>query len=200
MYFKGEGMNFFTNFIFKYGLIAIFLIITIEYACFPISSEIVLPFSGAVASITGIHFFTIIPVSVAGGLIGTSISYFIGRVGGRAIINKIMIKFPKSQKGLESSMNKFNKYGLFAVCFGRLIPLIRTYIAFVAGASALNYPSYLLSSFIGITLWNTLLIGLGYSLREKWDIVGHYYTRYKEVILPLLLLVSFYAIVKARRK
>ncbi|MDF2845183.1 MAG: hypothetical protein K0R00_3609, partial [Herbinix sp.] len=43
-------MNTLTNLISDYGLIAMFIIIMLEYACFPVSSEIVLPFCGAVAS------------------------------------------------------------------------------------------------------------------------------------------------------
>jgi membrane protein DedA with SNARE-associated domain len=193
-------MSFFTNLIYKYGVIAMFFIILIEYACFPISSEIVLPFSGAVASIQGIHFFTIVPASVVAGIIGTSFCYFVGRMGGKKLLDKIMKKFPKSQNGIKSSMEKFQRYGSFALFFGRLIPLVRTYIAFVAGAANLNYPSFLFSSLIGITIWNTLLIGLGYSLREKWDVVGVHYGKYKEIVLPLLLLTALYIIVKARRR
>ena len=193
-------MNVFTNFIFKYGLLAIFIIIAIEYACFPISSEIVLPFSGAVASISNVGFLTLIFVSVIAGLLGTSICYLIGKIGGKAIITKITNKYPKSHKGINSSIDKFNNYGKFAVLFGRLIPLIRTYIAFIAGAFGLSYPLFIIPSAIGITLWNTLLIGLGYYLRENWYIVSQYYIKYKEIVLPLFLILVFYLIVKLRSK
>lgn len=193
-------MNVFTNFIFKYGLLAIFIIITIEYACFPISSEIVLPFSGAVASISDISFLTLVIVSVVAGLIGTSTCYLIGKTGGKAIIGRITSKYPKSNKGINSSIDKFNNYGKYAVLFGRLIPLIRTYIGFIAGAFGLSYPSFILPSAIGITLWNTLLIGLGYYLRENWYIVSQYYIKYKEIILPLFLLLVLCLIVKLRSK
>lgn len=193
-------MSFFTNLIFKYGIFAMFFIILIEYACFPISSEIVLPFSGAVASIQHINFLTILPLSVIAGIIGTSFCYFVGRTGGGALLDKIMRKFPKSRKGITASMDKFQRFGNLAVCFGRLIPLIRTYIAFVAGAAKQSYPSFFFSSLIGITIWNTILIGLGYILREKWDIVSQYYVKYKEIILPLLLFITLFIIVKARRR
>jgi len=193
-------LELFTNFIFKYGLIAIFLVITIEYACFPISSEIVLPFSGAVASISQINFISVLIVSVVGGLIGTSFCYWVGRFGGKAILSRITSKYPKSKKGIDASVNRFNQYGKYAVLFGRLIPLIRTYIGFIAGAYSMPYPLYFISSSIGITLWNTLLIGLGYYLREKWHIVSDLYTRYKAIILPLFILLVLYLIVKFRRK
>ena len=193
-------MELFTNFIFKYGLFAIFFVITIEYACFPISSEIVLPFSGAVASVSHIGFFTVLLVSVIGGLIGTSFCYFIGRIGGKTILHKITTKYPKSEKGLNSSINRFNQYGKYAVCFGRLIPLVRTYIGFIAGAYNMSYSIYFLSSAVGITIWNTLLIGLGYYLREKWHIVGEFYVKYKAFILPLFILLVLYVIVNVRKK
>ncbi|QHQ62618.1 DedA family protein [Anaerocolumna sedimenticola] len=192
-------MNYFTNLIYEYGLLAMFLIILIEYACFPISSEIVLPFSGAVASLQHINYFTILFFSVLAGLIGTSFCYTIGRLGGGALLNKIIAKFPKAEKGIYASQMKFNQYGNFAVCFGRLIPICRTYIAFIAGAAGQSLFTYLVSSLIGITIWNAVLIGLGYLLRENWDIVGGYYTRYKDIILPLVVFLGMVILVHVRK-
>ncbi len=182
-------MSFFINLIYKYGLLAMFIMILLEYACFPVSSEIVLPFSGAVASMNHISFFVIIPVSVVAGLIGTSICYLIGLFGGAPLIEKIKRKFPKTQKGLDNSYAKFEKYGSTAVCVGRVIPICRTYIAFIAGAVKQNYLVFFVSSAIGITTWNIILIGLGYLLRDNWEMVGEYYGRYKVIFTPLLLLL-----------
>lgn len=193
-------MSFFTNLIYEYGLFAMFFIILIEYACFPISSEIVLPFSGAFAALKHINFLVILPLSVLAGLIGTSFCYTVGRLGGNRLIEGIIRKFPKSEKGILSSQAKFNRYGGFAICFGRLIPICRTYIAFIAGAAGQKYPVFFLGSFLGITLWNTLLIGLGYVLHEKWKLVGGYYESYKDIIVPLFLLIGLYLLVKARKK
>lgn len=193
-------MSIFTNLIYKYGIIAMFFIILIEYACFPISSEIVLPFSGAVASLQHVNYFVILPLSVLAGLIGTSFCYAIGRLGGATLLDKIIRKFPKSEKGINSSREKFQRYGGLAVCFGRLIPICRTYIAFIAGAASQKYVTYFISSFIGITIWNAILIGLGYFLREKWSIVEVYYGRYKDVIQPLFLFIVLTIIVKVRKK
>lgn len=181
-------MDFLLNFIYEYGLIAMFFLILIEYACFPVSSEIVLPFSGAVASIQHVSFFVIIIVSVVAGLIGTSFCYAVGRFGGVTLIETIKRKFPSSQKGLDNSFEKFNKYGSVAVCVGRVIPICRTYIAFVAGAVKQPYSVFVTSSGIGITVWNIILIGLGYTLRENWKVVGTYYEEYKTIVIPLLIL------------
>lgn len=180
-------MDFITNLINEYGLIAMFIIILLEYACFPVSSEIVLPFSGAVASINHTSFFVILPLSILAGLIGTGICFLLGWFGGGAIINFITRKFPKSKKGIDAANEKFKLHGAAMVCIGRVIPLIRTYIALIAGASKLNPVTYFLASALGISVWNTLLIGLGYILRENYKVVGDYYERYKHNLIPVAL-------------
>jgi len=183
-------MNFITDFINDYGLIAMFLIILLEYACFPVSSEIVLPFSGAVASINNTNFFVILLLSILAGLIGTGICYAVGWFGGGAIIKAITRKFPKSKKGIDIAYEKFNTHGAATVCIGRVIPLIRTYIALIAGASKLNPVTYFSASALGITVWNTLLIGLGYILRENYKNVGEYYNRYKHNLIPVVIVFA----------
>lgn len=195
-YSKETFMDYFVNIVYEHGLIAMFFLILIEYACFPISSEIVLPFSGAAASLEGISFFTIVPVSILAGLIGTSICYLIGRMGGTHLLEKIKIKFPRSKKGIESSYKKFEQWGTYAVCIGRVIPICRTYIAFIAGAAKQNYLTFLGYSAIGITIWNILLIGLGYLLQDNWAIVGSYYDQYKKIIIPLIFLLIVFLLVR----
>lgn len=182
-------MNSLTELIYDYGLIAMFFLILVEYACFPVSSEIVLPFSGAVASMQNISFFTILPLSILAGLIGTSICYAIGRTGGASLLDRIIIKYPKTKSGIETSYQRFDSYGSYAVCIGRVIPICRTYIAFVAGAAKQNYLTFLGYSALGITIWNILLIGLGYVLRENWGSVETYYNDYKKIIIPILILL-----------
>lgn len=191
-------MNFFIDLIYEYGLLAMFFIILIEYACFPISSEIVLPFSGAFASVQHIDFLVILPVSVLAGLLGTSICYTIGFIGGGPIIDTLKRKFPKTKKGIDSSFDKFNKYGCYAVCIGRVIPLCRTYIAFAAGVAKQNILLFLGSSFIGITIWNTLLIGLGYVFHENWNIVSTYYDQYKTIVIPIICIVIIGIVIKVK--
>lgn len=189
-------MELITNFISNYGLLAMFLIILLEYACFPVSSEIVLPFSGAFASAQNIHFFVILTASVIAGLIGTTICYVIGYFGGSIIVEKIIKRFPKSEKGISSSYKIFDKYGASAVCFARVIPICRTYIAFISGTMRQSYSVFLLSSFIGITIWNTVLIGTGYFLQDNWHLAYTYYNEYKHILLPVLLITIGYIVAK----
>lgn len=189
-------MGFLSQLIYKYGTVAMFLIIMMEYACFPVSSEIVLPLSGAVASINNTHFLVILPLSVLAGMIGTGICYGIGWFGGGAIINAVIKRFPKTEKSLNASHERFHKAGASTVCIGRVIPLVRTYIALIAGAARLSPSIYFPYSFLGITIWNTLLIGLGYSLRENYSRVAIYYEKYKHNLMPILLVVIAFLIIQ----
>ncbi len=189
-------MNYILAIMKEYGLLAVFIIILLEYACFPVSSEIVLPFSGAIASINHTNFLAILSLSVLAGLIGTGICYTLGWFGGGVLLTAITHKFPKAQKGIDAAYRKFQNNGAATVCIGRVIPLIRTYIGFIAGAAKLNPITYFFASAIGITIWNTLLIGLGYTLRENYRKVGDYYIRYKHNLIPVAILFAIMLIIK----
>ncbi len=170
----------------RYGIFAMILIIFLEYACFPISSELVLPFSGAVARAEDVSFFLLLPLSVLAGLFGTGLCYLVGRIGGDAILTKLIHRFPKTEKAITASRGKFAKYGAGAVCIGRVIPLCRTYIAFVAGAVGQSPSVYFPYSLLGITIWNSALLSLGYFLQDNWGAVSGYYDRYKQYLIPIL--------------
>lgn len=184
-------MELLTSLIKKYGLFGLCLMILLEYACFPISSEIVLPFCGAFAKFYEISFFYLIPGSVAAGLLGTSLCYAVGRVGGPKVLTFLKTRFPKTEKGITASEKKMEQYGAFAVCFGRLIPLCRTYIAFIAGSVKQPFRQYLAYSFFGITVWNCVLISLGYLLKSNWNEVQRYYGEYKLVLVATAVILIF---------
>ena len=179
----------------RYGIFAMILIIFLEYACFPISSELVLPFSGAVARAENISFFLLLPLSVLAGLLGTGLCYLVGRLGGDAVLTKLTTRFPKTEKAITSSRTKFKKYGAWAVCIGRVIPLCRTYIAFVAGAVGQSPSVFFTYSLLGITIWNSALLSLGYFLQDNWGAVSGYYARYKQYLLPVLISILLILVV-----
>lgn len=191
-----------TGFISQYGLIAIFLVVLLEYACFPIASEIVLPFAGALAVQGNIGFVPVLLTSILAGILGSLICYAIGRYGGQPLVEKIIRKFPKTKNGIHSSYEKFNKYASASVGLTRLIPLCRTYISFVAGTCKQRMTSFLLFSTIGITAWNFILVGLGYILGSNWTRVMTYYHEFKLIIIPsaLILAVVFAAVLYLRHK
>ena len=187
-------MELLTSLFQKYGLMGLCLMILLEYACFPISSEIVLPFCGAFAKACDISFFYLIPASILSGLLGTTLCYFVGRIGGSRILLFLKTRFPKTKKGIEASEEKLGRYGALAVCFGRVIPLCRTYIAFIAGSVKQPLSQYMTYSLLGITIWNCVLISLGYLFQSNWNEVQRYYEEYKMLLVftAVVLLLVFW--------
>lgn len=187
-----------------YGMTAIFLLILLEYACFPVSSEIILPLAGAIAAGQGLSFPLLVLFSTLAGLGGCTITYFIGRLGGSPLLERTMHRFPSMKKPILSSYRTFGDHGNGAVFISRLIPLCRTYIGFVAGAMKQSFTSYLLYSGIGILIWNTVLTGLGYYFYQYRDIFFRHFNQYKQYIffggIAILLLLFWGRIRKKAEK
>lgn len=183
--------NAIVEMIARYGLAAIFLAVFLEYACFPVPSEIVLPLSGAVAAQGGIPFFTVYLVCIGAGLAGSLLDYGLARWGGEKALQKLGNRFPKFAGGVEAARLKFERYAALSAGLCRMVPLCRTYISFVAGLAKQNLGTFIAASAAGIAVWNALLVWAGYLLGENWALVGEYYGKYKYAMLAMLVLGVF---------
>lgn len=185
-----------------YGMAAVFAMIALEYACFPVPSELVLPFAGAFAARTGTGFGALLAVSVAAGVTGSLACYLIGRLGGGALLARWSAAHPKAARGLEASREWFARNGDLSVAVGRVLPVCRTYISFVAGIAGQKPWRFVLFSAAGITVWNTVLMGLGYQLGSHWDTVSVWAEKYRAVLLPVALvaIVGVALHIRAQRK
>lgn len=188
------------DFLLHNGLPALFFIVFLEYACFPISSEVVLPFCGFMSKINELSFSLVLGISIFAGIIGTLVCYGIGYLFGYKLVNVISGRFPSMENKFNKSFAFFNKYGSFAVCLGRMIPLVRTYISFVAGITKLNLLRYIIFSTIGIGIWNFVLIWLGFKLGGNIDIISNWYNTYKHFLIPLFVIgISTWVYQKKKR-
>ncbi|MCU7195597.1 DedA family protein [Turicibacter sanguinis] len=188
------------EFMTQYGLVAMFLFIILEYACLPLPSEVILPLSGAMVLTSGDSIMLAILISIMAGLIGSMICYSIGYTGGNAVIDRMMKKYPSTRKGIESTRQFYAKYATCSVGLGRVIPLFRTYISFIAGITKQRVSTFLLASTLGIAVWNTLLMGLGYWLADEWKNVMGYYDSGKWILLLLGCAVIGLLILKKSRQ
>ena len=158
------------------------------YACFPIPSEVVLPAAGAIAAATDKSFAFVLLLCTAAGFFGTFFCYGAGYFGGPRFVRYLGGRFPRASARIEESFAYYRRHGDLAVALGRVIPLCRTYIAFVAGASRQKAARYAGFSLIGITLWNAALIGLGYLFADNVAAVGKFVSAYKTVIVYIAIL------------
>ncbi|MGV3024754.1 DedA family protein [Clostridium thermobutyricum] len=153
---------FFGNF----GVLGIFIIVTLEYSAFPISSELLLPFIGIMMYSRFFTYWEVIFFSILGGLLGSTIGYCIGHYG-RGKILALSNKKYIGVKGIILEIDKwFYKYGKIAVVICRVLPMTRNFISIWAGLQKMKFSIYISYSFLGITIWNTTLILIGYFLGE----------------------------------
>ena len=183
----------------KYGVFMMFVLIALEYSCFPLPSEIVLPFLGYITNKNIYNIYGVILMSTIMGYLGCIICYLVGYYGGSIIYNKIYNKIPSWRKGLDGSYNFFYKYGNISVLIGRVIPMFRTYVSFFAGLFKQSLLKYSLYSILGITIWNTFLILSGYYLASKWFVVEQYYNKYKIFFIFLIILLIIFFVFKLHK-
>ena len=96
-------MDWIESFLQSYGIWAMFVLIMLEYACFPVSSEIILPLAGGMAAGQGLFFPYLVLLATGAGLIGALIPYGIGRFGGSPLLERIMKRFSSMEKPIPVS-------------------------------------------------------------------------------------------------
>ena len=148
----------------SFGYIGIFIATSLEYGCFPVSSEVLLPFIGFFVFGGEMSLFGAILVSTAGGIAGSLVCYCFGRFGRRFIEKTLCSKYSSLKKGLEKAGRVFDKYGSKSVLIARVFPIARTYISIPAGLMGMNIYVFVIYTAVGSFVWNTMLISAGYFL------------------------------------
>jgi len=138
-----------------FGLMILALVVSIP-------SEIILPFAGYLVYEGTFNYWLVLLVATLGSIVGTMIDYAIGYYLGRGVKLRYGRYIHLSESNLIESEKWFRKYGDLAVLLTRFVPLIRTLIAFPAGIGEMKVWKFLLYSTVGMTLWNAVLIYIGY--------------------------------------
>ena len=156
-----------------WGLLAIFVTMTGESAGLPISSEIVVPLGGALASQGKLNFVLVVLVSSLANLAGSLIAFWLTRrYGERAVLSRFGRWMGLSRGHLRLANRFFNRFGLWAVFFGRLLPIVRTYISFPAGVTKMSYVWFTVATMAGAIPWNFALAYAGFKLGQNYEKVA----------------------------
>ncbi|HQA87524.1 MAG TPA: DedA family protein [Candidatus Dojkabacteria bacterium] len=198
-------IDWLVNAISTIGYPGVFISVFLESFFAPIPSEIILPFSGFVASTGKMNLIFVIVIATVAAYLGSLPFYFIGKWGEKPVINFIN-KYGKylfiQQKDVDKVFGAFDKYGKGVVFFGRLIPMIRTLISFPAGVAKMQFARFSMYTLLGSLTWNILLTYAGYQLGDHWSVVSKWIEKYQNVILVLIIIaVLLYIIrgIKSRR-
>jgi len=167
------------------GYAGVLLLMAIESACIPLPSEIVMPFAGYLVSTGRFSLELIALAGAVGCLAGSYVAYFIGASGGRYLLERYGRWVLIAPHELEIADRFFDRWGAPAIFFGRLLPVVRTFIALPAGVARMRLLPFTIYTLIGSYIWCLILATAGMKLGQHWHAVGPYFHRFESIIIAL---------------
>ncbi|MFC9387436.1 DedA family protein [Streptomyces venezuelae] len=163
------------------------LAIALENLFPPLPSEIILPLTGfaagqGVLSLTSALFWTTL-----GSVAGAVALYWIGALFGRERMHAIWGRLPLVKASdLVRTEEWFARHGGKAVFLGRMVPVFRSLISVPAGVERMPMPRFIMLTTLGSLVWNSVLVGAGYALGDRWDVVESYVGVLSKVVVALV--------------
>jgi membrane protein DedA with SNARE-associated domain len=164
------------------GLPGIVLLMAIESACIPLPSEVIMPFSGYLVFLGKYSLWSVGLAGAFGCVVGSVPAYYLGMYGGRPLIEKYGKYILISRHDLDMADRWFERHGEATVFFARLLPVIRTFIAFPAGVARMEMKRFILYTFAGSLPWCLGLAYVGMVMGEKWPILREYFHKFDLLI------------------
>jgi membrane protein DedA with SNARE-associated domain len=161
------------SFLMHWGYAAIFLFGFLEACCVPIPSEITFGFAGVLAGEGHLGIVGVIVVGTIGELLGSFVSYGIGRAGGRPLVHRFGRYLLVTQSDIDRAERFVAGRGIWAVPLGRALPVVRTFVSIVAGFIEVPPLLFGVLSLIGTAVWVTAISLVGYGVGSAWESVAH---------------------------
>jgi membrane protein DedA with SNARE-associated domain len=173
------------------GYLGIVLLMAIESACIPLPSEVIMPFAGYLVSTGRLELWLVATAGALGCNLGSTLAYAVARHGGRRAVERWGHWLLFGPRELERVDRFFARWGGGAVLVGRLLPVVRTFIAFPAGLAGMKQLRFQLYTFVGSWPWCWALAWIGMRLGERWNSdprLRDWFHRADAAILVLVLL------------
>jgi membrane protein DedA with SNARE-associated domain len=187
------------HFIASYGYAAVFLLMLAESACIPVPSEVIMLFGGALAAgaVPGAHpaLAGVIAAGAAGNVAGSYLAWAAGRHWGQAAVRRWGRRVRIREHDIDRSAAWFAKYGPAAVFFGRLIPVVRTFISLPAGFARMPAARFGAYTAAGCIPWTAGLAVAGYALGRNWQAVANGFHGATYLIAAVLVIALAAAVV-----
>ncbi|MEI6499118.1 MAG: DedA family protein [bacterium] len=161
--------NFVVGTIGQMGYFGVFILMLVESCGVLMPSEVIMPFSGFLVADGRLNFWGVALLGAFGNLVGSLLAYWIGYRGGRPLIEKYGRYILITKHDLNLADKWFAKHGELTVFFGRLLPVVRTFISFPAGISKMNLIKFSLYTFAGALPWCILFTYLGVKMGSNWE-------------------------------
>jgi membrane protein DedA with SNARE-associated domain len=186
--------DFVTGEIARYGYLAIFVLMLLESACIPIPSEVTMLFGGALVTAPflapeqQLEFWLVVLAGTLGNLVGSWLAYWAGYSGGRPLIDRWGRYLLIRPHEVDRAHAWFERRGQAAVFFGRLLPVIRTFISLPAGVVRMGFWRFTVYTVLGCLPWVAALAWIGAILGERWERAEAFIRPFAWVIAAALLL------------
>lgn len=173
------------------GYLSLFIGMAIENVGVPLPSEVILPSAGYLVLTGSFRFWPAVAVAVLGGLLGSWLAYWLAGWGGRTLVLRYGGRFGLEAGSLVRAEKWFSRYGDAAVFFGRLLPIIRTYISFPAGLGSMPPVRFSAFTVLGSLPWTAGLIYAGVVLGRHFTRLASSFHLLDAVVVVALVLVGF---------
>lgn len=155
------------------GWLGVIIAMAVESACIPLPSEIIMPLAGwMIVNERDLGWSGILQAAFWGAIgnaIGSTIAYWVGALGGRAVLERYGRWILITHKDLDRADQWFARRGYIAVFISRLLPVVRTFISFPAGIARMPFVKFIIYTFVGAFIWCIPLTYAGYRLGPKWE-------------------------------
>ena len=165
------------------GYGGIVLLMAIESACIPLPSEIIMPFSGYLVFKGQMTLWGVALAGAFGCVVGSVPAYYLGMFGGRPLVEKYGKWVLISHHDLHLADRWFEKHGEIIIFIGRLLPAVRTFIAFPAGVARMPMGRFILYTFAGSLIWCWILAYAGMKTGENWESLKVYFHQFHIVVV-----------------
>jgi membrane protein DedA with SNARE-associated domain len=166
-------LNFINNVYNSIGWPGVVLLMTLESACIPIPSELIMPLAGwMLIQSAGLNPGFIVLAAFCGGIgnvLGSLIAYVVGATGGVPLLKRYGKYILISNHDLERAIRWFAKYGDWITFLARFVPAVRTFISLPAGIARMNIVRFTFYAFVGSFIWSGALAYGGYLLGQNWE-------------------------------
>ena len=175
------------------GYLGIAVLMAIESACIPLPSEIIMPFAGYLVSTGRFDLYLAATAGAIGCNLGSIVGYEIGKRGGRPAAERWGRYALIGPAELDMADRFFDRFGGIAVLIGRLLPVIRSFIAFPAGVARMKLVPFHIYTFIGSWPWCFGLAWVGMKLGDKWNSDPRIKTAFHsaDAVIAVVLVAAF---------
>lgn len=178
----------------QYGYLAVFLGIALESLGIPIPGETITIVGGFLAGSGELDYWLVLGTASIGAVLGSSIGYWIGKLGGWALLERAGRLFRISEAQLIEVKREFGENAGRAVFFGRFVAFLRILASPMAGIVEMPFPQFMLFNIAGATVWASVMVTLSFFLGRIVPLEQLISWVAKFALIALILVVAWFVV------